>query len=185
MLIIEGSDCLGKTTFAKKLVRYVMANSHYPCIYSWMTRPNEDTFDFLYHYKLMINSYTVQDRFHLGALVYHEDKLPIENLRRIEEWIKLAGGLVVLFYASNEDWYERYINADERGNLLANDILCKANSRFKDIVEQPRFNYYFDISHRTFPSDYWVGVIGDHWISKRRQHLKYAIDYVKPYRWHN
>jgi len=179
-LIIEGSDNLGKTTFAKKLVRYVWDHDKYPCMYSWMTRPNEKTFDFFDSYEMMINPYTIQDRFHFGALAYHKDKISYENLTEIERWIQDAGGFVVLFYAKDKNWYRRYIARDERGNILADDILCKGNSVFTSIASghhslRPDFKYAFDISDKQFVSDENVERIAEIWIRYRQRKMEQLL----------
>jgi len=180
-LIIEGSDNLGKTTFAKKLIRYIWDHDKYPVMYSWMTRPNEETFDFCESYKMMLNPYTVQDRFHLGALAYHKNKLSFSSLNLVEHWIENCGGLVVLFYAENESWYENYISKDKRGNLLDIQTLCKANSVFKRIALRkhklhPMIDYAFDISEKHFPSDTAVKFIANDWIRKRREFIMEILE---------
>jgi len=131
MLIIEGSDCLGKTTFAKKVVKRV-SELGYPVVYSWMTRPNESIFDFFLDYRKMINPYSVQDRFHLGGLAYHHNKIFPRELKIINSWIRSVGGLIVVLFAGDEEWYEQRIREDERGNLLNWPILCEANKIFKE-----------------------------------------------------
>lgn len=176
-LIIEGSDNLGKTIFAKKLIRYIWDHDKYPVMYSWMTRPNETTFDFFESYKMMINPYTIQDRFHLGAIAYHKDKISAEHLNWIEEWIRDAGGFVVLLFAKDVDWYRDHLAKDKRGNLLANEILCKANSVFTQIAAnehplRPQFEYTFDISCSGFINDNFVKIIADQWLIRRRKFME-------------
>lgn len=176
-LIIEGSDNLGKTIFAKKLVRYVIDHSKYPVMYSWMTRPNEAVFDFFMSYKMMLNPYTVQDRFHLGALAYHKNKISKRHLEYIERWIDDCGGFVVLFYAADEDWYRHHIAKDERGNLLTNKILCRANSIFMKMAmcdhwPHPTYRYTFDVSNEQFVDDKCVRVIAEDWMERRRTLMK-------------
>ena len=173
-LIIEGSDNLGKTTFAKKLVRYIWDHDKYPVMYSWMTRPNENTFDFYNDYAMLINPWTIQDRFHLGAIAYHENKITAEHLNHIDGWIRDAGGFVVLFFAENKKWYKKHLAKDKRGNLLANKILCKANSIFTQIAVQdhplrPQFAYAFDISDGRFVEDNFVKIIAKRWIERRQR----------------
>lgn len=175
MLVIEGSDNLGKTTLAKKIVRYVWDNDKYPCMYSWMTRPNQETFDFFESYRMMINPYTVQDRFHLGAVAYHKDKLSMEQVRIIDNWIYDVGGMIVILYANDEDWYRKLIRNDTRGNLLADVTLCRANSVFKDICLNHATNwpYYqvFDISNDFFVEDSVAEAIAKLWMNRRRQFI--------------
>lgn len=179
-LIIEGSDDLGKTTFAKKLIRYIWDHDEYPVMYSWMTRPNEATFDFFKSYKMMLNPYTIQDRFHLGAIAYHKNKILAEHLNWIEEWIRDVGGFVVLLFAIDEDWYKKHLAKDKRGNLLANEILCDANSVFRQIgINQhplhPRFEYAFDISGGCFIEDKFVKIIAEQWIAKRQRAIEQLL----------
>jgi hypothetical protein len=181
MLVIEGSDALGKTTFAKKIVRYVMDHDKYPCMYSWMTRPNEATFDFFESYKMWINPYTVQDRFHLGALAYHKDKLPSNRIHTVNDWIYGINGFIVVLYAEDEKWYREHINQDTRGNLLANDILCKANSIFKKIGRSShRHHPYFSFNVcNGFVGDDAVERIAECWMRQRRNHIEKLLFKIK------
>lgn len=176
MLVIEGSDASGKTTFAKKIVRYVMDHDDYPCMYSWMTRPNEATFDFFESYKMWINPYTVQDRFHLGALAYHKNKLSQEHADKIEEWINDVGGMIMILYAENEPHYRKLIEADTRGNLLDIPILCKANSVFKEIATHTHNQICpvsaRDISFCNYMSDFDVERVANRWMQRRRYHIE-------------
>ncbi|GAG05660.1 unnamed protein product, partial [marine sediment metagenome] len=114
MLIIEGSDCLGKTTLAKKIVLKMMEKG-YPTIYSHMGRPNEQLFDFFLDYKKMINPCAVMDRFHLGGLAYHHGKISPPRLEIINAWIRSVGGLIVVLYAGNGIQYRERLKNDERG----------------------------------------------------------------------
>lgn len=176
-LIIEGSDNLGKTVFAKKIVRYVWDHDKYPVIYSWMTRPNEMIFDFFASYKMMLNPYTVQDRFHLGALAYHKNKLTKRHLEYIEQWITNVGGFVVILYAEDKAWYKWHIAQDKRGNLLDNKILCRANNIFTRIIMkehhlQPKWDYAFDISNERFVNNKIVQMVAEDWMKRRRKLMK-------------
>jgi len=181
-LIIEGSDDLGKTTFAKKLIRYIWDHDEYPVMYSWMTMPNETTFDFFKSYEMMLNPYTIQDRFHLGALAYHKDKITIPHtLLCIERWIRDTGGFVILFFAEDERWYKEHLAKDKRGNLLANEILCKANFIFTQIANyhhplRPWYDYAFDISDGHFVEDKFVKIIAERWIERRREFIKQLLE---------
>lgn len=130
MLLIEGSDCLGKTILAKKIVRKI-SDMSLPVTYGWMTRPNEDVFDFFLDYKKLLNPYAVQDRFHISGLAYHDDKISVECLQIINGWIRGVGGIIVVLYAEDENWYRERLENDERGNILPVDKLCAANKFYK------------------------------------------------------
>jgi len=174
MLVIEGSDCLGKTILAKKIVAKV-SQLGYPVVYSWMTRPNEQIFDFFNDYKKMINPCAVQDRFHLSGLCYHSNRIFPRQLQIINSWIRSVGGLIIVLYAGDEQRYEQRIREDQRGNLLSWPILCEANKIFKeyaltndcdykfDILPNPAFNY----TQLNFVSDKDIETIVREWINRR------------------
>lgn len=172
MLIIEGSDCLGKTTLAKKIVDKVMEKG-YPALYSHMGRPNESIFDFFLDYKKMINPCFVMDRFHLGGLAYHQDKISLQKLQIINAWIRSVGGLIVVLYANDEERYEKLIRNDKRGNILSWPILCKANSFFKQYAEgKSDCDYCWNIlvkgiDKSLFPTDYDIDDLIKEWLERR------------------
>jgi len=178
MLVIEGSDCLGKTTLAKAIVRKV-SEMGIPVVYSWMTRPNEDKFDFFHAYKDMLNPCAVQDRFHLGGLAYHKDKISSWRLQIINAWIRSIGGLIVVLYAADEEWYEQRIRADERENILSWPIMCQGNTFFKKYARTGDVDYSFNIlpelcydefnGKPMFISDADIDELINEWISRRRE----------------
>jgi thymidylate kinase len=176
MLLIEGSDCLGKTIFAKKIVRYV-SNRGLPVSYGWMTRPNESLFDFFLDYKDLIHPYTVQDRLHFSGMAYHDNKISPVQLQIINSWIRSVGGIIVIFYASSEKFYEQRIRKDNRGNILSWPALCRANTFYKEYVQKGGdYDCAFDIISEnemyhneqvSFVDDKWVEIIASDWIARR------------------
>lgn len=174
MLVIEGSDCLGKTTLAKKIVRKV-SEKGFPVVYSWMTRPNEQLFDFFLDYKKMLNPCAVMDRFHLGGLAYHTDKISLQKLQIINAWIRSIGGIIIVFYAADEEWYEQRIREDERGNLLSWPIMCNGNVFFKDYARKKDCDYSFNVlplsnsmNNPMFVSDFDIDEIVEEWLERRQ-----------------
>lgn len=148
MLILEGSDCLGKTTFAKLLSKKCDALELFPTFYSHMSRPNS-VFDFFKHYKDMMTRYAIQDRFHLGGIVWH-DAISQAQLDIIEGWLHSIGSITVIFYTSDHKWYKERIKNDERGNLLSVETMCVANNVYKSLADdcyivKSNVNYFFDI----------------------------------------
>lgn len=175
MLIIEGSDNLGKTILAKKIVDKMMEKG-FPTVYSHMGRPNEQLFDFFYAYKDIMNSCSVMDRFHLGGLAYHHDKITPQRLTIINSWVRSVGGLIVVLYAGDQEWYRERIENDERGNLLDIDTMCKGNAFFKQYHSTGGrdSDYAFNImphgfSKINFVSDYDVDELVDEWAIRRRE----------------
>lgn len=179
MLVIEGSDCLGKTILAKKIVDKMMERG-YPTIYSHMSRPNEQIFDFFWDYKKMINPCAVMDRFMLGGLAYHHDKISKQQLLIINAWIRSVGGMIVVLYAANEEWYRKRLENDERGNMLTIDKMCAGNNFFKKFSTKGGMDsdYAFNIlpelcydEHNGKPryvDDYDVDELIEEWIERRQ-----------------
>lgn len=172
MLLIEGSDCLGKTTLAKNIVRKV-SEKGFPVVYSWMTRPNESIFDFFLDYKKMLNPCAVQDRFHLGGLAYHSNKISPKKLLIINSWIRSVGGIIVVLYADNTEWYKTLIENDERGNLLDVETMCIANLFFKNYVKNYDCDFAFNIlptnyENVNFVSEWDTNELIEEWISRRQ-----------------
>lgn len=163
MLIIEGADCLGKTTFINALIKRAneMIEEHdlpFPIFYSHMSRPN-CAFDFFDDYKDMITTFAVQDRFHLGGIVWH-DAIPQERLEIIEGWLRAVGSMVIVLYASDTRWYEKWLTNDKRGNLLPDTVILQANLRYQSLSYssfgkarkdtnniRPLIDFAFDIKH--------------------------------------
>lgn len=150
MFIIEGSDCLGKTTVANKIVK-MMSESVYPVRYEHMTRPNKN-FDFFYDYKDMMSKYAVMDRFHMGGQVYH-DAISTARMRIIEGWLQGLGSYTVLLYASDDEWYRDHLReclGDGRKEMFEIDKIIKYNRKFKRIAQdrigsEPRFDGVWNV----------------------------------------
>lgn len=159
MLILEGSDHLGKTTVAKKLVE--RAAKYRPAYYAHMGRPPE-LFDFRYDYLERMAYNVVQDRFHLGALVWHEDVMTKANLNFIESQLEKYSAMVVVLYHGGD--YERHLDQDERNQLFDRDHLVWANHQYRLMAEgnhplNPKVDAAWDVQNgwvldRTL--SYWV-----------------------------
>lgn len=179
MLIIEGADRLGKTT-AIQSMRKELKLWNPPILYSHMSRPNEDEFDFYLDYVPLISTYTIQDRFHLGGIVWHKDKITIGHLQRIETWLELVGSVIVVFYASDFRWYENWIKADDRSNMLSVDLMLEANQQYYSMAKGthplcPMVDFSYDIKTKTmnepcFPTE----VIMIRWITEWYSRLKFV-----------
>lgn len=189
MFIIEGSDCLGKTTFADKIVsnnlELVDENiitsellfPNYPFYYSHMTRPVEEVFDFFYDYKDMMSKYAIQDRFHIGGWVYHNHKISLEQLKIIEGWLYSLGSFIVILYASDKDWYKTHITnlfKKSHKELFKLDELIEFNKRFTKIVknnsyETPKWDVALDVSGGEFVSNVFIKTMLSQW--KKRLNL--------------
>lgn len=174
MLILEGADHLGKTTAAKKLVQMatkdrMAANGgpRWPIRYSHMSRPN-DAFDFYRDYRDMISRYSVQDRFHIGALLWHEDKLTVPALRIVEGWLAAEGSILVVFYASNQKWYKEHLEKNPKEEMFNVDRIMEGNRRLLKLMDQKilRPEYFVDVSEFGWITDLMLEAILQAWYER-------------------
>jgi len=174
MLIIEGSDCLGKTTFANLLVSEAAKRNTYPIFYSHMSRPNK-AFDFFNHYTDMMSKFAVQDRFHIGGIVWH-NKIKQPALDIIEGRLRALGSRTIVVYANDLKWYEDRIRNDNRGNMLPTEFMINANLWFKMLVQKtlrnhkPIVDYAWDVKceadEPTYPDKEYANYILDKWFER-------------------
>lgn len=174
MLIIEGSDFVGKTTFANKLVVMAIEDAKYPVWYCHMSRPNP-AFNWFEDYQDYLSKYAVQDRYHLGSLAYHDGVMDLATLRIIEGWLFSLGSFVVLFYCSDYDWYhERLTEHEQTVTNFDVDTLMEANHRFHsmgsfDTPVRPIVDYYIDIAPKYgYPETCHAEAILDGWYKRLR-----------------
>lgn len=178
MFIIEGSDNLGKTTAAKRMVELAAEYVHehpftkllpgnltetsytyhsFPLYYTHMSRPCE-CFDFFNDYNDMSSKYAVQDRFHLGGLIWHKDKITPASLSIIEGRLLALGSMVCVFYASDKWWFEDRQRSDERKQMFDPNARWEANKKYmemacKDHNPDTHVDIAYDVSQNGFPND--------------------------------
>jgi len=167
MLIIEGSDCLGKTTAIDK-IRKMVKDWNPPILYGHMSKPNVNRFDFCQGYKHHICPFKIQDRFHLGALVWHRGHMNSGKLWSVEKRLKAAGAFTVIFFTSDYDWYRDQLKKDERGNLYSEDAMFAANIVYRGMVTgiaypAPVVDYALDIRNGKWPDEETLIEIVDRW----------------------
>jgi len=175
MLIIEGSDCLGKTTLANNILKRVQELGEIATI-RHLGRP-DTTFDFYTDYFPMIEPSVIQDRFHLGALAYHDGVMTPDHLRIIEGWIYSHGGFIILMYASDFRKYRKRIENDPRGNLLEVPILEEANKRFYELVhcnKKAIIDFSWDMydfkSEEQYIGQYTINELTEQWLQRRKEY---------------
>jgi thymidylate kinase len=160
MLIIEGSDDLGKTTAAKRIVEIV--SSRIPAEYRHMGRPTAN-FDFGKDYFKMIEPFVVQDRFHYGSLIWHEGVMNATKFSVIEGKIRSIGGMSVVFVTTDVDWYVKQLQASERKQMFNVDQLVNANARYQALAAK-----YADfmVGVPQFITDENLEIIADEWLRR-------------------
>ena len=184
MLVLEGSDNLGKTTAAKRIVELgaLLASkvaSKYedlralPIYYAHMSRPNS-AFDFHHHYFDMMSAFAVQDRFHLGALVWHQDVMDIDRLRAVEGQLARLGSVVCILYSSDYGWFNNHVlDSMDSGKEEMFDIgtISKGNYTYESMAQgkgdlRPTFDFAFDIKDGQFLNDNQLIQIMHRWYSR-------------------
>ncbi len=137
MLILDGTDNVGKTTLCNKLA--VLANEMKPFNevkfkVNHMTRPDED-FNFFTDYKTLMGQYIIQDRFHFGAIAYH-NLCPYnqDQLKFIESWLYRLGSMIIIVHPTSQFYYKTRLNVSRRKEMFDVETIIRAYHRYDDIV---------------------------------------------------
>lgn len=136
MLIIEGSDLVGKTTLCNTILKHD-AFSRY--IYAHFTKlPHR--FDRLWGYVDRMSRFIVQDRFHVSEPVYAEvrgevTELTRERYRVVDAYLRLMGGYIVVVTADEDLIRSRWRD----GEMYSIDKVLKANRLFIEVACEPCF----------------------------------------------
>ena len=132
MLIVEGPDAVGKTTLCKKFLDRLPGH-----VYSHMSRPPK-IFDRYWGHVELMGRKVVQDRFHLGEIVYptvrgETPKITPMEIRLLDAKIRLLGGMTVLVTATRDLLETRLSNQEQMysaaDSLKAADIF-RSNKYF-------------------------------------------------------
>ena len=124
IIVLEGSDCTGKSTLAQEFVKRGFKYEHFG-----VPAPDEDLFKTYTDALLNAQGDVVFDRLHVGALVYAEimrnsqgPMITVTELRLLNRLILGLGGAIVFCETYVDDilklWRERqhgeYVKAEER-----------------------------------------------------------------------
>ncbi len=146
MLLVEGSDCVGKTNLCERL-RAIIGPG---CRYEHNSRPPDDRDRYRWYRDQVVQGPVVMDRFHLGEWVYpqvrHERPIDAETVRLIEAHLRLVGAyVVVVVETSRERLYQRYWDRGPE-EMYPFDLVWEANTLFAHLPPQ------FDVDRRVFLS---------------------------------
>ena len=165
MLIIEGADHLGKTTAAKAIVQMAAEDGKYPIRYCHMSRPNK-AFDFFNDYTDMMSRYAVQDRFHLGFLVWHEGVMTPARLAIIEGRLAALGSITLIFYTSDEDWYRARLESQEKAEMFPIDKIIEANRKYAKSLFWNGPYVHIDIKNGIYPDQTYFSYLLSEWYKR-------------------
>lgn len=136
MLIVEGGDLVGKTTFCHKLQKELASMGYW---YHHLTRVPERGFDACQDYMDMTAPKYVQDRFHMSEIVYcqfrnNETMLTPERYRLVDAHLRMMGAFtVVIVCVEDELLKERHAARCEEEMYGVEEVL-KANTSFYQII---------------------------------------------------
>ena len=111
MLIVEGTDLVGKTTLCRQLVETLNALGR-PHTYSWLGLLPRG-WDYHWDYVARMVNPVVQDRFYLSEAAYgvaarREPRLGTRELDLLDAELRVRGGFTVLLLAHDEVLEELY-----------------------------------------------------------------------------
>ncbi len=186
MFIIEGGDSLGKTTLAQKIVARANARHEFsPITYGHMSRPDLKTFDFCFDYIKMINPLSVQDRFHLGGMVYHneviehgvrKDYFPDDKRQFVEGALRMNGVFILLLTTYNDEWYENKLKEENRDQMYNVSDMMEYAGKFANLITHPNI-WIDDVKYINGSDEYADDAEIDNWIDQWFKRLRLAMCY--------
>ncbi len=145
MIIVEGTDLVGKTTFCKRLLEnpYLVNEGYW---HKHLSKPPRN-FDNCRGYIDMAYMKSVQDRFHMSEIVYscldnRETSITPEKYRIVDAHLRMMGAVtVVIICADYSILCERHATrADEE--MYSAEQVCQANDYFSSLCSSERFGQY-------------------------------------------
>lgn len=153
MLIIEGTDGVGKTTLAKRLVQELQKRG--PWVYTHFTKL-PDCWRFPDDYVPHIIRHVVRDRFHMSDVAYRYARGEAQRFTEhtylcIDARVRLVGGMTVVIFADSEarlrqnsgphqmHSYEQHRRADDmyRRLVAKREVECAMTYHLKDTGPWP------------------------------------------------
>jgi len=164
MLIVEGSDLVGKTTLIKALCDEATNRGHPMIPQHFGLLP--DNWDFLCDYMKFINNRTVMDRFIMSEVVYGEtlrkkSRITPEHYSLLQTYLDCFRYMTVVIVAETVFFKEHVHKQFEyRDEVFKEEQICLVNEAFIEVINTCKlgeFKLSFDIAHcvsndREFPS---------------------------------
>lgn len=132
MLIVEGTDLVGKTTFAQKLVKALHSDGY---VYRHMTRLPIGFVHPIDYFPLAMRR-AVYDRFHMSEIAYaaargDDTDLCPERYRLVDAYLRGLGAYTVVIVADDELIKERW----GRDEMYDQSTVHRANAAFKEVTK--------------------------------------------------
>ncbi len=137
MLVLEGTDHVGKTSLAQKLVKALAPEGY---VYRHLTRL-PDAFHRYWDYLPMMTRKVVMDRFFLSEIAYRRargengDTIPVEYLQLLNAQLTMHGGFTVMITCEPDLLASRYANEEgKESQMYKLPVVLAANAAFADIT---------------------------------------------------
>lgn len=155
-IILEGSDNVGKSTFAQLLSKLTGLPVRH------MTKPDK-TFDFDYVRKYRAEAPAIFDRFHLGGLVYgyylNLHYVPPDfHTRRAALRFQEKPLVVILYSSSKKDYVAKW---GEREQMFKMDTAWAANMQYRRLAQTNECDYHWDVAKYGWPDEEFARVVID------------------------
>lgn len=172
MIILEGTDNVGKTHLAKRMCHVIAERTGKSPVelYGHMSRPPAD-FDHVASYMAGVRV-GVQDRYHLGSIVYGKilggGSFPTaRRMRVVQEYLRWAGCLVVIVTSSRESLRRRMALEINRDEMYSQDRILDAGDAYRGLstatnMGTPYCDLVLDVSDH-WPDDKEMLKIVDAW----------------------
>lgn len=174
MLIVEGSDRVGKSTFVKALTEHPVLRAAGYISAHFGRLPNG--FDHYWGYIDRASRYIVQDRFHMSEIVYADARgenpmISVDQYWMLDGVLRQLGVFTVVITAEPVLIEERWTPTE----MYKLGTIQVANKSFERIITQrwygeyrPEFDYHIHCTrHRPFPDEHDVNRIVELYTSRQ------------------
>lgn len=168
MLIVEGTDLVGKTTFCFKLIDELVKRG-YPYTYQHLSRLPE-CWDYYHSYLDKYTEASVADRFHDSELAYsygRREKSPLDTTTYdlLNSKLRSMGIFKVVLRCHSEEMLANRFKAREEEEMYRYSVVQTANNWFKATANSWRFDEIINLTEETpFPTDDHVKYIVDSYV---------------------
>ncbi len=190
MLIIEGPDAVGKTTFAQKCVEYMREYQPDLPVIGQAFGMLPAKWDYYADYLPYVTPYAVMDRFVMSEVAYgavcrnRVGFVTQDRLNRVQaELDRVASFTVVITAATDDDMRELFLRAKEkRPEEFKVEQVVRVNQAFSELVDgeeiecgsecfKCRSNMYLSVTADRYSGDDAVKRACDRWTSRLMNRL--------------
>lgn len=179
MLIVEGTDLLGKTELCHGLIECLnKTGPDVPYEYAHSGLPPDD-WDYYWSYVKRIKPNIVQDRFHLSEITYgnvarKKTRITDDTLRLVQGNLRLCGAYTVVL-TSDDTYIKHMYERRKQEEMFSLDIILAVNHSFQNMLDESYrydIDYSIDVSKmRAYDIRDMPNQIVDYYL-KRQKHLR-------------